>query len=155
MKDSGPNILSTPMCQQFSVPVLTFLNKMFKNKVKPRVQLPNDDVTAAEGHSSLVLGSVQQNFRTHEIKRATTTWNNFWPSFSPSSWLNDLGKRRVFSASKASLKKAPPGQAPAFLGKQLQSLLPVCHLSVPFKLIRSEIWEWEESKTKMQVLGQD
>lgn len=126
---------------------------MFKHKIKPRAQLPNEGVTAAEGHSALVLGSVQQNFTTDEIKRVTTTRNNFWPSFSPSSWIIWGKQVRVFSAPKASLKKAPPGHASASLGKQLQSFLPVCHLSFLFKIIRSVIWEWEKSKMKRQMLG--
>lgn len=61
--------------------------------------------------------------------------------------------KKVFSVHKAPLKKAPPGQAPTSLGKQLQSLLPVCHLSFLFNLIRSVIWEWEEFKMKRQMLG--
>lgn len=126
---------------------------MCKHKIEPRAQLPNEDVTAAEGHSALVLATVQQNFRTDEIKRVTTTWNNFWPSFSPSSWFNDLGQTSIFGSHNITEKKAPPGQAPASLGKQLQSLLPVCHLSFLFKLIRSVIWEREESKMKRQMLG--
>lgn len=42
---------------------------MFKHKIKPRAQLPNEDVRAAEGHSVFLLGSEQQKFRTDEIKR--------------------------------------------------------------------------------------
>lgn len=85
-----------------------------------------------------------------------STWNKksdnhlkpFLPSFSPSSRLNDLGQISIF-CSQSITEKASSRTSTTSPGKQLQSLLPVCHL----KLIRSVIWEWEESKKKRQMLG--